>query len=253
MRSNHSGVGLKLARGLALGLALIYFAVSPASLLAQNTYPWPASGNVGIGTVSPDAPLSVSGSLHVIGGTSTGINIDNGVALNAKDVGGTARSIFAGWTNNNAYIGPQTGFADTYFRAATGNMRFTFAGAEKLTILNTGYVGIGTTNPVHLLHVAGTIGAQEVIVSSNGADYVFQPGYRLKPLPELAAYIAANRHLPDIPSEGEVKNNGLGVGEMQTKLLAKIEELTLHLIREHERNEELQKRLERLEAQSSAH
>jgi hypothetical protein len=49
-------------------------------------------------------------------------------------------------------------------------------------------------------------------------------------LNEIAAYIAANHHLPDVPSAAAMKQNGIGVAEMQSKLLAKIEELTLHMI-----------------------
>ena len=118
-----------------------------------------------------------------------------------------------------------------------------------------GNVGIGTTNPQHPLHVAGTIGAEEMIVSSTGADYVFNPGYRLAPLTEIAAYINENHHLPDIPSASEVREKGASVGEMQAKLLAKIEELTLHMIQAEERNNRLeqqnrglQERITRLES-----
>jgi hypothetical protein len=109
-----------------------------------------------------------------------------------------------------------------------------------------GNVGIGTTNPQHLLQVAGTIGAEEVLVTSTGADYVFEPGYRLKPLSEVAKYIEANHHLPDIPSADEVKQKGMGVGDMEAKLLAKIEELTLHMIQADERNNRLEKQNQEL-------
>jgi hypothetical protein len=110
-----------------------------------------------------------------------------------------------------------------------------------------------------LLQVAGTIGAEEVIVSSTGSDFVFQPGYRLSPLREVAKYIGENHHLPGIPSAAEVKEKGVSLGEMQTKLLAKVEELTLHMIQEHERNDrleqqnrELQERIAHLEAKDSS-
>jgi hypothetical protein len=109
-------------------------------------------------------------------------------------------------------------------------------------------VGIGTTNPQHLLHVAGTIGAEEVIVSSTGADYVFQSGYRLRPLSEVNAFIQENHHLPDIPSEAEVKENGVRLGEMQSKLLAKVEELTLHMIDADARNARLERENQELRA-----
>jgi hypothetical protein len=73
-------------------------------------------------------------------------------------------------------------------------------------------------------------------------------------LREIGAYIQANHHLPDIPSASEVKEKGVSVGEMQSKLLAKVEELTLHMIQAEERNnrlegqnQELRDRLARLE------
>jgi hypothetical protein len=119
----------------------------------------------------------------------------------------------------------------------------------------SGNVGIGTKTPQSLLAVKGTITAKEVIVTNTvGADYVFKPDYRLGPLQESASYITENHHLPGIPSEAEVKENGVSLGDMQAKLLAKIEELTLHMIRAEERNnslewqnQELRDRVARLE------
>jgi hypothetical protein len=112
-----------------------------------------------------------------------------------------------------------------------------------------GNVGIGTTNPQHMLHVAGTIGAEEVVITSTGADYVFGPDYRLQPLNEVKAYIEEHHHLPDIPSAADVKEKGIGVGDMQTKLLAKIEELTLHVIQAEERNNRLEQQVKELREQ----
>jgi len=120
-------------------------------------------------------------------------------------------------------------------------------GVNLMTLTNGGYLGIGTQTPVHPLQVVGTIGATEVIVSATGADYVFDPGYRLMPLAEVAAFIKATHHLPEIPSAKEVKEKGVPVGEMETKLLAKVEELTLQMIRMNEDNQKLKKRLEKLE------
>jgi hypothetical protein len=89
-------------------------------------------------------------------------------------------------------------------------------------------------------------------VTSTGADYVFDPTYRLAPLSEVARYIEANHHLPDIPSAEEVKQKGMGVGEMEAKLLAKVEELTLHLIRQEKEDKDLRERLVQLEKQVAA-
>ena len=130
-----------------------------------------------------------------------------------------------------------------------------FNGVAALSIQPSGNVGIGTTNPQSKLAVNGNITAKDVMVTNTGwSDYVFQPGYRLRPLREVGAYIQANRHLPDIPSEADVKEKGVNVGEMQVKLLAKIEELTLHMIRADDRNhrldrqnQELRGRIARLE------
>jgi hypothetical protein len=84
---------------------------------------------------------------------------------------------------------------------------------------------------------------------------VFDREYKLQPLSEVAAYINENRHLPRIPSAGEMREKGMSVGGMQAKLLAKIGELTLHIIQAEEKsnhlereNRDLPERLDRLEA-----
>ena len=75
-------------------------------------------------------------------------------------------------------------------------------------------------------------------------DYVFLDDYRLKPIEEVDRFIQANGHLPDLPSAQEVEENGIGVGELQVKLLEKIEELTLYTIQQQEEIDELKRKLE---------
>ena len=91
-----------------------------------------------------------------------------------------------------------------------------------------------------------------MIVSSTGADYVFAPEYRLAPLAEVADYIKANHHLPDVPPATEVVERGVSLGEMQSKLLAKIEELTLHMIQAEERSDRLERENRELKEQNQA-
>ncbi|MFJ1288321.1 hypothetical protein, partial [Acinetobacter baumannii] len=97
------------------------------------------------------------------------------------------------------------------------------------------------------LSVNGNIKTQKLIVTQTGwSDYVFAPGYQLKPLIEVGKFIHENRHLPDIPSEKEVKEKGMDVGENQALLLKKIEELTLYIIELDKKNKRQQKQIDQL-------
>jgi hypothetical protein len=60
------------------------------------------------------------------------------------------------------------------------------------------------------------------------------------PLSELKKFINDKNHLPDIPSADEVEMEGNSIGDMQSKLLLKIEELTLYLVQQHEKLEKLE-------------
>lgn len=117
------------------------------------------------------------------------------------------------------------------------------AGSEGLFVRNSGNVGIGTLNPGYKLAVNGTIRAKEVIVDTGWADYVFAKDYKLAPLAEVKAQIAANRCLPGVPSAEEISKKGVSIGTMQAILLAKIEELTLHQIAQAEEMQSLRRRV----------
>jgi len=111
----------------------------------------------------------------------------------------------------------------------------------KSNILFTGNIGIGITPSSHKLDVNGTIRAKEVKVESGWADFVFAPNYQLRSLAEVEEFIDQNGHLPDIPTAKEVEQNGVSLGEINAKLLQKVEELTLYLIEKEKEIKELKK------------
>jgi hypothetical protein len=119
--------------------------------------------------------------------------------------------------------------------------------AESVYFKANGNVGIGTSNPSEKLEVAGNIrvnakieaGEIEVKNMKQWEDEVFEDSYNLASLSEVEGFIKENGHLPEIPSEAEVLENGYNMGEMDAMLLKKIEELTLYVI-------ELEKEIEEL-------
>ncbi|MEZ0184401.1 hypothetical protein AB9T89_19315 [Flavobacterium oncorhynchi] len=95
------------------------------------------------------------------------------------------------------------------------------------------------------LDVNGTIHSKEVKVDIIGwSDFVFKKEYNLPTLEQVEKHIAEKGHLENIPSEEEVLKNGINLGEMNAKLLQKIEELTLYMIEANKENEKKTKEME---------
>ena len=112
-----------------------------------------------------------------------------------------------------------------------------------------GNVGIGTTNPNGWkLAVNGNIRAKEIKVETDWSDFVFENDYTLPTLQEVENHIKEKGHLKDIPSAKEVEKNGIFLGEMDSKLLQKIEELTLYTIQQEKKIKEQAEKIENLES-----
>ena len=188
----------------------------------RNVVLVPISGNVGVAYSNPSATFDVGR------GTGTG-----GTAA----FRGTTHVTHINFgTTEDTYIrGGKTGASVILNDSHNGNVYIAEGG---------GNVGIGTNVLAYKLNVNGSVRSKEVVVETGWADYVFDKKYKRLPLAEVEKYIAENNHLPNVPSAEEIQTNGLKVGEMQTKMMEKIEELTLYVI-------ELKKEIELLKTKNN--
>src|SRR5690606_35688986 len=112
-----------------------------------------------------------------------------------------------------------------------------------------GNVGVGTeVNPAYRLAVAGNLVAGEVRVALQGnwPDYVFAKTYELPTTNEVAEHIKVHKNLISIPSAYEMRQQGIALGDMDAKLLPKIEELTVYAIAQETQIQQLQDQSEEL-------
>ncbi|UOY06663.1 hypothetical protein L0P88_22415 [Muricauda sp. SCSIO 64092] len=202
-----------------------------------------SSGRIGIGTNNPSASLDVNGNAFFSGRADlfSGTIIGPKQNLNGKL-----------WIDRHATQG-KTFFTPYDDGAWQWEREFGYDHTHNSWYVSSSF-GIGTTNTKgYKLGVKGKIAAEEVKVSLyNGwSDFVFGKDYYLPTLEEVENHIKEKGHLKDIPSAKEVAKNGVLLGEMNSKLLQKIEELTLYLIEQNKRNKEQQERIEKLEKLNS--
>lgn len=171
-----------------------------------------ASGRVGINQSNPTSQLHVAGRTYINNGSNENLGLDGINPFIQFYQSGAAKS-FIQQTGSTLFMGVNG-----------GNLR-----------LDGTQVAIGAdlnTATGYKLAVSGKVICEELKVSLTGnwPDYVFESKYKLPSLAELKKFIEVNKHLPNIPSAKEVEENGISVGDMQKRMMEKIEELTLYVI-----------------------
>jgi hypothetical protein len=205
-----------------------------------------SDGSIGIGTTVPHQALHIVDGNVLISRTSSNNKAPgsrNGSMLFGSDVS-TNQSPYGEW--GIEYMNtPQTGYGLNFWKCwnNTGAPWFNYA----LFLADNGNVGIGTNNPQSKLAVNGSIYAKGVKTTLSGwPDFVFENEYILPNLQETETFIKENKHLPNIPTAAEVEAEGIELGEMQAKLLMKIEELTLYIIEQQKQMKVLQQQIDEL-------
>jgi hypothetical protein len=218
-----------------------------------NVLPWTTDPYPTIGFWANDRMNNAqSGLANPTGVANYGMTFSNFGTLTS----GLPGISFAGYYGINFYAGGSEKMRMTH----DGNLGIGIkTPTEKLDIVGnskvSGKVGIGgvttmtfpSTSPYasYNLFVKGGIASDEVRVALNAtwADYVFAKDYDLKPLAEVEAFIAKNKHLPNVPSAAQVKEEGLALGDMARIQQEKIEELTLYIIAQNKRIEALEAKM----------
>lgn len=213
--------------GSASTLYLNYYGGDISHGTAANTFIYKAAtGFLGIGKSTPLSKMDVyRGRLRFSGqvnaGTASGIEFTD-------TTGTTLRGFMGMYDNNNMALWG--------FGGAGWNFKMN---------VNDGRISIGQNiNPAtgYMLAVDGGIICEELKVQmSPFPDYVFAKDYKLRSLQEVEDHIREFNRLPGMPAATVVDKEGMNVGEMSTKLVEKVEELTLYVI-------QLQKEIEQLKA-----
>jgi hypothetical protein len=255
--------------------------VTPRHYFSQN-------GNVGIGGFSgvqtPIARMDIisegtTSSTNVLalrngsGDTLFRLRSDGrmGIGYNGTTFG---RTINLGGTGINFYTANEAAFAGAVYPSDTSLILWSNSNSNNYLILQPswGNTGVGTYSPNAKFHVNGTmliggtnariaggyslsvdgkIIAEDVVIQNSNSwpDYVFEKDYPLLPIQDLEKFIQTKKHLPNIPSARQIDaSNEVSLGEMNRKLLEKVEELTLYVIQLDKEKKKLEERVSKLES-----
>ncbi len=202
-------LGFILASTICMAQTTNYIPKYNSSTTFNNSCIYQNGNNIGIGTTSP------YGKLHVVGNS----NFDGSVSIYRP--------------SENWYWALDINVYNDYPKAIVVFNHSLAPNTEVFRVNGNGVVG---AKKIYAESFEVTTGA----VGIYWFDHVFDKNYNLRPISEVEKYINENHHLPEIPSQQEVNENGYNLGDMQGKLLMKIEELTLYII-------ELEKRISELE------
>ncbi len=205
-------------------------------------------------TLKADAGITAAGTVNAGAFTTSGALFVGGVGIISNNL--TVNGQVVNINNDNAILqlvsgGTNKGFLQlsgndvrtgTLNTNPTGRYIIRLNGTNWVTVQPNGQVIIGNNANTqaangYALSVGGKIIGEELKVQLQASwpDYVFNDSYKLKSFAELRTYINENNHLPGIPAAAEVEASGLEVGEMQRKMMEKIEELTLYVLQLEEK------------------
>ena len=190
-------------------------------------------GYIGAGTLNPGYPL------HVIDhfGISASMMLTAPTPTIHFRAGNSPAQGFITQINDDLKMG-------TFATNDAGRYIIRTNGTDRMFVNPDGRIIVGSstgTSPAgsQMFKVRGGIQATDFTVTplASWPDYVFAEDYKLKSLEETEAFIKANKHLPNIPAAAVIEKDGFALGDMQKRMMEKIEELTLYLI---EANKEIQ-------------
>lgn len=218
-----------------------------------NFYEVNATANYGIGVQGAQLQVYTGGAGDAIsfGYGSSAAFTERVRMQNAYTIINNGRLQFKGSYGGNAHGIDFTNNAGTTSRGFMGMLDdntmgfFGYGGGGwgLLWDVNDYSLRIGTAQKAagYTLNIGGKAIAEEVRVQLRASwpDYVFKNGYELMPLAQLETFIKANNRLPNIPKADVLEKEGTDLGEMQRKMMEKIEELTLHLIQQQKEIEAL--------------